>query len=118
MLKIYHNTRCKKSRTGLQLLLDNGLSPEIIEYIKNPLNEKQFRVLLMKLNKTPQEIIRTQEKIYKTEFKGKNFNNDEWIKIILENPKLIKRPIIELEHKAIWGDPVSEIEDVISYINS
>ena len=113
MLKIYHNTRCKKSRAGLQYLQEKGLEPEIIEYLKTPISEEQFRVILMKLNKSPLEMVRTQEAIYKSDFKGKNFNDDEWIKIIIENPKLLKRPIIETKHKAVWGDPVENIEDIL-----
>ena len=113
MLKIYHNNRCKKSRAGLQYLQEKGLEPEIIEYLKTPLTEKEFEVILMKLNKVPFEMIRTQEAIYKSDFKGKNFNDDEWIKIIIENPKLLKRPIIETKHKAVWGDPVENIDDVL-----
>lgn len=113
MLKIYHNNRCSKSRAGLQYLQEKGLEPEIIEYLKTPITEKEFRVILMKLNVQPQEIIRTQEAIYKSDFKGKNFNNDEWIKIILENPKLLKRPIIETNHKAVWGVPVENIEEIL-----
>ena len=53
-------------------------SDDIIEYIKNPMTEKQLQLLLDKLNKKPQEIIRTQEEVYIKQFKGKNFNDEEW----------------------------------------
>ena len=113
MLKIYHNPRCKKSRAGLQYLKDKGLEPEIVEYLKNPLTKDDLKNLLMKLNKSAFEMIRTQEAIYKQQFKGKNFNEDEWITIIIENPKLLKRPIVEIEHAAVWGNPAEEIEKVL-----
>ncbi len=110
MVKIYHNPRCKKSRAGLQYLQEKGVEPEIIEYLKNPLSEEVFRDILVRLHKKPMEIIRTQEAIYKSDFKGKNFNDDEWIKIILENPKLIQRPIVVKGPKAVIGDPASNID--------
>jgi arsenate reductase len=113
MLKIYHNNRCKKSRAGLKYLLDKGLNPEVIDYIKNSINEKDFRLILQKLNISAKELIRTQEEIYKLQFKDKNFNEEEWIKIILENPKLLKRPIIETKYKAVLGDTVSNIEQAL-----
>ena len=109
MLKIYHNNRCKKSRAGLQFLSEKGLEPEIIEYLKNPLSQKELKNLLMKLNRTAFEMVRTQEAIYKSDFKGKDFTEEEWIKIIIENPKLLKRPIVETDKAAVWGDPVEEI---------
>ncbi len=110
MLKIYHNPRCKKSRAGLHYLLEKGISFEIVDYMKHPLTETQIKLVLAKLHKDPQEIIRTQEDIYKKRFKGKNFNNDEWIKILAEFPNLIQRPIIEKDHGAFLGDTVENLD--------
>lgn len=110
MLKIYHNPRCKKSRAGLQYLTKKALSFEIVDYIKHSLSEGQLKLLLAKLHKSPQEIIRTQEEIYKKRFKGKSFNDDEWIKILVEFPNLIQRPIIEKDHSAICVDTVENLD--------
>ncbi len=113
MLKIYHNTRCKKSRLGLQYLQEKGLEPEVVQYLKEPLTEDQLKKLLMKLNCSAFEMIRTQEAIYKSDYKGLNLTEEEWVKIIVENPKLLKRPIVETKLKAVWGDPVEAIESVL-----
>ncbi|MBE9484110.1 MAG: arsenate reductase (glutaredoxin) [Bacteroidetes bacterium] len=110
MIKIYHNPRCKKSRAGLQYLREKGIEPEVIEYLKTPLSEADVKDLLVRLHKKPTEIIRTQEAIYKSDFKGKNFTDDEWVKILLEYPKLIQRPIVVKGPKAVLGDPASEID--------
>ncbi|RUT73521.1 arsenate reductase (glutaredoxin) [Ancylomarina longa] len=112
MLKIYHNPRCAKSRAGLKYLQDKGLEPEIRLYLKEEFTESELADVLMRMNKAPQEIIRTQEKIYKTNFKGKNFNRDEWIKILIEYPKLIQRPIVVSKHKAIFADPAENMEEI------
>jgi arsenate reductase len=110
MIKIYHNPQCKKSRAGLKYLKDNNIPFGIVEYLKNPLTEKQFETLLAKLNKKPSEIVRTQEEYYKKNLKGKNFNDHEWIRILLQNPRIIMRPIIEKDYKAVIGDPVENID--------
>ncbi len=110
MITIYHNPRCKKSRAGLQFLQNETDDFKIVEYIKNPLSEAELKDLLVRLNKKPQEMVRTQETVYKQNFKGKNFTDDEWVKIMIENPKLIKRPIVVRGSKAVWGDPAEEIE--------
>lgn len=86
---------------------------EIREYLKEPLNEKEFKNLLMKLNWSAFDLIRTQEAIYKKEYKGLNLTDDEWIKVLIKNPKLMKRPIIEIQLKAVWGIPAEEIESVL-----
>ena len=113
MLKIYHNTRCGKSRAGLKYLQDKGLEPEIIEYLKNPLTEEELKHLLMKLNMPAFELVRTQEAIYKSDYKGLELTEDEWVKILIKQPKLMKRPIIETKLKAIWAVPDEEIEKVL-----
>lgn len=110
MIKIYHNSRCRKSRAGLQYLEDKGVEFEIVEYLKNGISEEELKDVLIKMNVRPAEIIRTQEDIYKKQFKNKNFTDEEWIKILLENPKLIKRPLVVKGYKAVWADPPEDME--------
>lgn len=112
MIKIYHNPRCRKSRAGLAHLETKKVDFEIIDYIKNPISEADLADLLMRLNKSPQDIIRTQENIYKSDFKGKHFTDEEWIKIMIEYPKLIQRPIVVKNYKAVLGQPPEEIDNL------
>ena len=110
MITIYHNPKCRKSREGLQYLQDKKLEYTVIEYLRNPLTREQLKDLLIKLNMRPEEIVRTQEDEFKEKLKGKSFNDEEWITILLENPKLIQRPIVVKNHKAVLGQPVKEID--------
>jgi len=54
--------------------------------------------------------VRTQEEYFRKELKGKKFTDDEWVKIMIENPKLIQRPIVVKGPKAVIGDPASNID--------
>jgi arsenate reductase (glutaredoxin) len=110
MYTIYHNPRCKKSRAGLQYAREKKLDFRIREYLKEPLSEKELGSLIMKLHIKPKELIRTQEEIYRKELKGLNLNDQEWIKIMVEHPKLIRRPIVEGKYKAVVGDPPENID--------
>ena len=109
-MKIYHNPKCRKSRAGLQYLKDKNIPFEIVEYLKKPLTEKQLETLLVKLNKKPLEIVRTQEVYYKKNLKGKDFKDHEWIRIMVQNPRLIRRPIVEKDYKAVIGDLSENID--------
>lgn len=109
-MKIYHNPRCSKSRKGLEYLKSKTQDIEIIEYLKTPFTEVSLKEVLKKLNKKPSEIVREHEDLFKEELKGKNFTDEEWIKILLENPKLIHRPIVEGKYKAVIGNPVEDID--------
>lgn len=114
MFKIYHNPRCRKSRAGLDYLKQKGSDPEVVDYIKNPLSEKDLEKLLSKLGKKPHDIVRTQEELYKKDYKGKNLSDTEWIKVLVQNPRLIRRPIVETETRAVIGDPVDQLATILS----
>ncbi len=114
MYTVYHNPRCKKSRAGLQYVKDKGMEHQVREYLKEPLTEDELSRLLMKLNMKPQELVRTQEEYYRKELKGLMLNDGEWIKILAENPKLIRRPIVEGKYKAVIGDPAENIDQFSS----
>jgi arsenate reductase (glutaredoxin) len=108
--KIYHNTRCKHSRAGLDYLKKLTADFEVREYITDTITPVEMKEILMKLNLKPLQIVRTNEDYFKTYLKGKTFTDDEWIKILLENPKLIQRPIVVGKYKAVIGNPPEEIE--------
>lgn len=109
---IYHNPRCSKSRQTLQVLKDKGVEVEIVEYLKDVPSHQELKDLLMKLNMRPQEILRTGEKIFKEEYKGLEFTDEEWINVMHENPKLIERPIVVKGNKAVIGRPPENVNEL------
>lgn len=112
-MKIYHNPSCSKSNCALDFLKEKGEEFEVIDYLKNPPTREEFKRLLMRLNAKPTDIIRKNEKLYKTKLEGKNFTEDEWITIMLESPELIERPIVEKGYKAVVARPLEAILDII-----
>ena len=113
MLTIYHNSRCRKSRAGLAYLREKGVEHEVRLYLNDSLTLEDMQRILMKMNVEAIELVRKQEDQFKKELKGRNFTEDEWIRIILENPKLLQRPIVEAKYKAVLGDPPENIEALI-----
>ena len=65
------------------------------------------------MNTTPGNLVRTQEDYYKKELKGKDIPDEEWISILASNPKLIQRPIVVTEHKAVLGQPPGNIDNLL-----
>ena len=112
MLKIYHNPRCRKSRETLQLINDQGEEVEIVEYLNEIPTVETLRSILTKLGLKPIDIVRKGEQIYKENFKGKDYDDEEWLKILHENPKLIERPIVVKGGKAIIGRPPSNVNQL------
>jgi arsenate reductase len=113
MLKIYHNRRCGKSRTALQILQEKKIEFEVVEYLKEPLNQKELKQLLKKLGMKAIDLIRKNEELYKNNFKDLHLSEKEWIKVLAENPILIERPIIESGEKAIIARPPELVEGIL-----
>ncbi len=112
MLRIYHNPRCAKSRAALKYLDEKGVFFEIIEYLKEPLTEKELATILKKLDMKPLDLIRKNESLYKENYKGKDFTEREWINIIVDNPKLLERPIVVNGSKAVLARPAEKIDEL------
>lgn len=113
MITIYHNPRCRKSREGLEILKNSVERFEIKEYLKEPPTEKEMEDLLEKLQMAPIQLVRQNESIWKEKYKGKDLSDKELIRIMSKNPKLIERPIVIKENKAVIGRPPSNIEKII-----
>ncbi len=113
MTKIYHNPRCRKSRESLELLKSKGINVEIIEYLKEPPTETELRNILDLLKIPAESLIRKGEAIYKEKFKGKRITENQWIKAMLDYPKLIERPIVISEGKARIGRPPEKILEIL-----
>ena len=112
-MKIYHNPRCAKSRQTLNIIKEAGHEVEIINYLNTPLTEDELHEIYDKLNLPIEYLIRTGEEIYKTEFKGKELSDDEWLKALAQHPKMMERPIVVDETKAILGRPPENVNKLL-----
>jgi arsenate reductase len=113
MITIYHNSRCSKSREGV-CFLENTKKPfQIINYLENIPTKEELKELLQKLNISPIELVRKKETIWISNYKNKNLTDDEIIQAMIENPKLIERPIIVNGNKAVIARPVERINEIL-----
>lgn len=113
MIRIYHNPRCRKSREGLQILKDSGKDFEIIKYLDDPISESELRKIINLLEIEPIELVRKNEAIWKSDYKQKDLSNNDIVLAMIENPKLIERPIVINNKKGVIGSPPSRITEII-----
>lgn len=113
MIEIYHNPRCTKSRETLQLLESKGIEPKVIEYLKDVPTEQELKGILKKLGIKATDLLRKNEAIFKELYKGKELSEDEWIKAMIQYPKLIERPIVINGQKAALGRPPEKVLDIL-----
>jgi arsenate reductase len=113
-VKIYHNPRCSKSRQTLQLLQEQGIEPEIIEYLKTPPSAEELDDILQKLAIEPRELMRKKEAEYKaTGMNDEALDRVALIKGMVATPKLIERPIVLANDKAAIGRPPENVLTIL-----
>jgi len=113
MITIYHNPKCSKSREGLYILEKSGKTFQKILYLEKKLTEKELTDIVKKLNISPIDLVRKKESIWKENYSNKKFLDKEIIKIMVENPKLIERPIVVSNDIAVIGRPTSKITEIL-----
>lgn len=113
MIKIYHNPRCSKSRSGLEIVKESGKDFEIISYLENVPTKKELKIILTLLKIKAEDLVRKNETIWKENFKGKDLTEEQLIDAMIKYPKLIERPIVINGKKAVIGRPSENILDII-----
>ena len=112
--KIFHNSRCSKSRQALQILQDSNCDIEIINYLETDLDVSLIKDVLKKLSLKPRDILRTIEQDYKdNNLKQDDLSDDDLIEYMIKYPKLIERPIVIKGHAAVLGRPPENIFNLI-----
>ena len=112
-IKIWHNSRCSKSRNALQLLEEKNLDFEVKEYLKQIPSKEELKSVLSQLGISAKELLRSGEDIYKQLNLKSETNEDKIIEAMIENPKLIERPIIIKDGKAVIARPIENLEELL-----
>jgi arsenate reductase len=110
---IWHNPKCSKSRSAMVLLEENGVEAKIVKYLDTPPTKEELSILLSQLDMSARELMRTKEEIYK-ELGLKDVEDEEkLIEAMVANPKLIERPIVIKEGKAVIGRPIENVMELL-----
>jgi arsenate reductase (glutaredoxin) len=113
-VKIYHNPRCGKSRQTLQLVKEQGIEPEVIEYLKTPPSVQELDDILQKLGMEPRDLMRKKEAEYKANNLGDaSLDRQALIQAMVNNPILIERPIVIADGKAAVGRPPEAVLTIL-----
>lgn len=111
---IYHNPRCSKSRATLALLDENGIVPEIIEYLGTPPSKEEMTRILDGLDMAPRDLMRKKEEPYAALNLGdESMSRDALIDAILENPILMERPVVVKDGKFALGRPPENVLEIL-----
>lgn len=113
-MKLYHNTRCSKSRGALELLNVRGLEPEVVYYLETPPSPAELRELLRMLGTGARGLLRTGEPEYaELGLDDPSLGEDALIAAMAASPKLIERPVFVHGGRAIIGRPPERVLELL-----
>lgn len=111
-ITIWHNPRCSKSRAALEVLEQKDLDINVVKYLETTPSKKEIKEVLQMLGMGARNLMRTKEDIYK-ELNLKDENDEEkLIDAMVENPKLIERPVIIKDGSAVIARPIENIDEL------
>ncbi len=114
MATIYHNPRCSKSRATLKLIEDAGIIPEVILYLEQPPDAGALKGIIELLGCPVSDLIREGEALYRElGLAERTPDEDEWLRILISHPKLLERPIVVHNDKAVIGRPPENVLEIL-----
>lgn len=113
-IKVYQKLTCSKCREAIGVLKERGADFESINYYEAPLTEKDLKALIRKLGIAPRELLRKNEQVYRDLGLAKReLSDDELIRLMIENPDLMQRPIVVQGNKAVLARPIENLDELL-----
>lgn len=113
-IEIWHNPRCSKSRETLALLEQKNINADIYLYLESKPDADAIKAVLSKLGITARELLRNSEEAYKAQdLKDKTLSDAQLIQAMVQEPKLIQRPIVINGKQARLGRPPEDVLEIL-----
>lgn len=113
-ITLYYNPQCSKSRRVLELLRERGIEPHIVEYLKHPPSAEELAKLLALLGIEPRQLVRRNEPNYQeVGLDNPSLGDDEVVRAMVLHPRLIERPIVVADGRAVLGRPPEKVLELL-----
>jgi len=109
---IYHNPRCTTSRKALELLRDNGIEPDIIQYLKTPPSRAQLVELIEDAGIDVRTAVRKREPLY-AELNLDDADDDALLDAMVTHPILIERPFVVTPRGTRLARPLDSVREIL-----
>ncbi|MCY4012492.1 MAG: arsenate reductase family protein [Gammaproteobacteria bacterium] len=111
---IYHNPACSKSRGALEILREHGVDFEVVEYLRNPLDEDTIRRVLDLIDDAPADLVRKDQNFKDLGLDATDFTEAEQVaRLLAENPKLMQRPVVVRGERAVIARPSEKVASLL-----
>lgn len=106
---IYYNAESSNDRKLLAYARSTGLKIKSYQLGQTPSTSTSWQTILKTLNMHPKELMNKADPYYQANIRGKEFDEEGWLSVIMNNPLLIKAPIAMSGKKAVICRTPSDI---------
>ena len=113
-ITVYQKPTCTTCRQVHAALKDAGVDFEAVDYYTDPIPKTKLRDLLDKMGIPARQLLRTKEPRYRElRLAERQLSDDELIDLMVDNPDLIQRPIVEKGARAILARPAERLREIL-----
>ena len=111
---IYHNPLCGTSRKTLEILENDGVDVDVIEYLKAPPSRAELKRLYERAGITPRQGLRDKEPLAaELGLIDPGIGDEQILDAMMEHPILIQRPLVETEKGVRLCRPQDEVHKLL-----
>ena len=112
MARIYHNPRCSTSRKTLDLLRENGIEPEVVQYLKTPPTRDELAAMIAAAGIEVRAAVRKREALY-GELSLADATDEQLLDAMAANPILIERPFVVTDKGTRLARPIDAVREIL-----
>ncbi|HEX6559014.1 MAG TPA: ArsC/Spx/MgsR family protein [Longimicrobiales bacterium] len=113
-VRVYQKPTCTTCKNLMMLLKDKGIDFERIDYMIDPIPRAKLQDLVRKMGGSPRDLIRTKEPEYRSlGLDRSDISDDEVLDALASNPRLVQRPIVEIDDRAIVARPAERVNEIL-----
>ena len=111
---MYHNPSCSKSRGALEILADEGVDHDVVEYLRAPPDRAALERILDSVDVPPAELVRRDRRFEELDLSASDYTTrDAVIELLLEHPELMQRPVIFRGERAVIARPSEKVLELL-----
>ena len=111
---MYHNPSCSKSRGALEILVDEGVDHDVVEYLRAPPDRVALGRIVDTVDVPPAELVRQDRRFEELGLSASDYTTrDAVIELLLEHPELMQRPVIFRGERAVIARPSEKVLELL-----
>ncbi len=112
-ITVLHNPKCSTSRSLIDYLSTEAIDAEVIDLLSDPLTPEFLAGVCERLGLEPSDLVRTQDSAWKERFAELDLDEDEILMALIEEPRMIQRPIVLTETQGLIARPIERVKELL-----